>query len=137
MKVSSKADHAIHAMVYIAAVNGKQNSTINQISEEAEIPRDYAAKILKDLVTAGYLRSVKGIYGGYRLAKPASKISFLNIIEAMDGPLQLISCADDRHRRKPNQKRKYCVGQVFWIPLQDRLKDTLNHMTLDQLNKYL
>ena len=136
MKVSNKTDYAIHAMVYIAAMNKAQFSTIDQVAENAKVPRQYLAKILKELVDAGLLRSYRGFYGGYKLAKPGSKISFLNIIEAMDGPLQVISCSDDRHARKGHIKRKYCIGQIFWIPLQDKLKEILGHMTLDKLGEF-
>jgi Rrf2 family protein len=44
--------------------------------------------VLKPLVSAGFLRSLKGPSGGYRLARPAGKISVLEVIEAVDGPLR-------------------------------------------------
>ena len=131
MKVSSKSEHALHAMLYIAAA-GNHACTINEIAEHESIPREYLAKILKALVESGLLKSYRGIFGGYTAAKPPQKISFLNIIEAMDGPLMLISCANDTHKsRRP--KRDYCAGQVFWIPLQDKLKEALKDMTLDKI----
>jgi Rrf2 family protein len=132
MKVSSKSEHAIHAMMYVAAM-GDHACTIDEIAEQESIPREYLAKILNELTRTGFLKSFKGIFGGYKVAKPPHKISFLNIIEAMDGPLQIISCANDSHSRSGKPKRKYCMGQVFWIPLQDKLKDTLKEMTLDKI----
>jgi Rrf2 family protein len=132
MKVSNKAEHALHAMLYIAAT-GDHNCTINEIAEQAIIPREYLAKILKELTEKKYLKSYKGKYGGYKLAKPSKNISFLNIIEAMDGPLSVISCANDTHKKGSNPKRRYCAGQVFWIPLQDKLEDALSSMTLDKI----
>ncbi len=131
MKVSSKSEHALHAMLYIAAM-GDNPCTINEIAEHESIPREYLAKILKALVESGMLKSYRGIFGGYKIAKPPQKISFLNIIEAMDGPLMIISCANDVHKsRRP--KREYCAGQTFWIPLQDKLKEALKEMTLDKV----
>lgn len=131
MKVSAKAEHALHAMLYISA-KGDDLSTITEVAEQEQIPRDFLAKVLKELTVKGLLKSFKGINGGYKLSKAPQKISFLNIIEAMDGPLCVVSCADDTHSRGAKSKRKYCTAQVFWIPLQDKLKDALSHMTLDK-----
>jgi Rrf2 family transcriptional regulator, iron-sulfur cluster assembly transcription factor len=130
MKVSSKAEHAIHAMLYVAATP-QHVCTIDEIADQESIPREFLAKILRELVKKKLLRSFKGIYGGYKLGKSPEQISFLNIIEAMDGPLLVVSCADDRHKGRP--KRRYCTAQVFWIPLQDKLKGTLKEMTLDKI----
>jgi Rrf2 family transcriptional regulator, iron-sulfur cluster assembly transcription factor len=130
MKVSTKAEHAIHAMLYVAATP-EHVCSIDEIAEQESIPREFLAKILRELVKKRLLKSFKGIYGGYRLGKLPEQISFLNIIEAMDGPLLVVSCADDRHKNKT--KIKYCSAQVFWIPLQDKLKGTLNEMTLDKV----
>ena len=132
MKVSSKSEHALHAMLYIAA-KGDQVSTINEVAEQELIPREYLAKILKELTEKGFLKSYKGILGGYKLAKAPEKVSFLNLIEAMDGPLSLISCATDTHSRRGKARRRYCAGQMFWMPLQDKLREALGHMTLDQV----
>ena len=133
MKVSSKSEHALHAMLYIAA-KGDRMSTINEVAEQELIPREYLAKILKELSMKGFLKSYKGILGGYKLAKVPQKISFLNIIEAMDGPLSVISCANDTHIKAGKPRRKYCMAQIFWIPLQDKLRDAMANMTLDKIN---
>ncbi len=132
MKVSSKSEHALHAMLYIAA-KGDQVSTINEVAEQELIPREYLAKILKELTEKGFLKSFKGILGGYKLARAPERISFLNLIEAMDGPLSVISCANDTHIRRGKSRRRYCAGQMFWMPLQDKLREALSHMTLDQV----
>ena len=132
MKVSSRSEHAFHAMLYIAA-KGDGTCTISEIAEQELIPRAYLAKILVKLTRKGLLKSFKGITGGYKLAKVPQNVSFLNIIEAMDGPLSIISCAHDTHVKGRKPRRRYCAGQMFWIPLEDKLKDALSHMTLDQV----
>ncbi len=131
MKVSSKSEHALHAMLYVAAMKDRI-CTIDEISVNEKIPREYLAKILRELVRKGLLRSFKGIFGGYKLAKSPGRISFLDIIEAMDGPLTLVSCVNNNHGRSGKQKRKYCTAQFFWVPLQYKLKDALKEMTLDK-----
>jgi Rrf2 family protein len=134
MEVSNKADYAFHAMLYVAAMGNQHLCTINEIAEQERIPREYLAKILKELVGKGYLRSYKGIHGGYKLAKAAGDISFLSIIEAMDGPFSIISCTSPNHSKEGNLKRQKCAGYSFWGPLQDKLRDSFKDMTLDKID---
>ncbi len=53
-----------------------------------KLPERFLLKILKPMVSAGLLYSVKGPHGGYRLAKPAAQISLLDVIEAVEGPIR-------------------------------------------------
>src|SRR6516165_5288046 len=60
----------------------------HKIAEARGIPERFLLKVLKPLVSARVLHSVKGPNGGYRLAKPAADISMLEILEAVDGPIR-------------------------------------------------
>src|SRR5262249_47397474 len=60
----------------------------HQIARDRKIPERFLLKVLKPLVSARVLRSVKGPHGGYRLAKPPSKISMLEVVEAVEGPIR-------------------------------------------------
>ena len=60
----------------------------HHIAAARTIPERFLLKVLKPLVTARLLLSVKGPNGGYRLAKPPEKISMLEVIEAVDGPIR-------------------------------------------------
>src|SRR3989339_1748226 len=122
MKIGNKADYALHAMIYIAAYSDKRLCTINEIAESEGIPREYLAKILKDLTEHGFLKSTKGIYGGYRLAKPAGDISFLNIIEAFEGPMYIAFCNAPERRRDGSHRKGKCAAWQFWDDMQKRVK---------------
>lgn len=52
------------------------------------MPERFLLQVLRTLVNEGLLKSTRGVDGGYRLAKPASQISLLDIVEAVDGPIQ-------------------------------------------------
>ena len=58
------------------------------IAADQGIPERFLLKVLKPLVTAGVLASVKGPHGGYRFARPPGKVSMLEIIEAVEGPIR-------------------------------------------------
>ena len=134
MKVSSKADYAIHAMIYIAAVNGKRLCTIDQISESEKIPREYLAKILKELTQKGFLSSWKGVHGGYRLAKPRANISFLEIMEAMQGPLALSICNLGEIQRNGAHRKGACAAFPFFDDLKKKVQKELAGANLGKLD---
>jgi Rrf2 family protein len=70
---------------------GRKENTIvasHLVAQERGIPERFLLKVLKPLVSARVLQSVKGPNGGYRLARPANQISLLEIVEAVDGPIR-------------------------------------------------
>jgi Rrf2 family protein len=75
-------------MVHIAAAKQPTPLASHEIAQAHRIPERFLLKVLKPLVSAGLLHSVKGPRGGYRLAKPAREISMLEVIEAVDGPIR-------------------------------------------------
>ena len=61
-----------------------------------QLSKAVVANLLKDLAKAGLLSSVRGVHGGYSLARLSKEISLLSILEAVDGPFSLVECAHDR-----------------------------------------
>jgi Rrf2 family protein len=87
MKISRSTGYAILAAGYIAK-HQKDGIILSQsISKEYTIPLEYLLKILQQLVRANILRSKRGPRGGFVLARPTNRITMLEIIEAVDGPL--------------------------------------------------
>src|SRR5579884_3535069 len=88
MKLTRASSYALHAVVYMAAQGEDKPVASHHIAQARGIPERFLLKVLKPLVSARVLHSVKGPNGGYRLARPASKISMLEIVEAVDGPIR-------------------------------------------------
>ena len=87
MKISRSAGYALLAAGYIAQQK-KQSIVLSQdISGKYNIPLEYLLKILQQMVRAHILNSKRGPRGGFSMARPASKIPMIDIIEAVDGPL--------------------------------------------------
>src|SRR5947209_20578747 len=88
MKLTRAASYAIHALVFMA--NQKHNRPVasHNIAKARGIPERFLLKVLKPLVSVRVLMSIKGPNGGYRLARPASEVTLLEVIEAVDGPIQ-------------------------------------------------
>jgi len=87
MKISRSTGYALLAVGYIAKHQEQKIILSQSISKEYGIPLEYLLKILQQLVKANVLRSKRGPRGGFSLARPAKKITLLNVIEAVDGPM--------------------------------------------------
>ncbi len=87
MRISRSTGYGLLAVGYIARHLDKNIILSQTISKEYNIPLEYLLKILQQLVRANVLRSKRGPRGGFSLARPTRKITMLEIIEAVDGPL--------------------------------------------------
>jgi Rrf2 family protein len=87
MKISAKAEYACLAMLALARRRADDPPLrIREIAEEEAIPERYLVQILLQLKGAGLVVSTRGASGGYRLARPAPRISIHEVLTAIDGP---------------------------------------------------
>lgn len=101
MRISRSTGYALLAVGYIGRHKDKKVVLSQEISKQYDIPLEYLLKILQQLVRAHILRSKRGPHGGFSLAKPANKITALQIIEAVDGPMvNHLSLAEQTNKSK-------------------------------------
>lgn len=112
MRLSRKSDYALRAVRHIATLPKDKLGSINSVSEAEAIPREFLAKILKDLTRGGILVSYQGVTGGYRLAKAPKDVTFLEVVEAIDGPIHLNLCTEHDGCRCDQYNR--CQMKDFW-----------------------
>lgn len=124
MQLSRKADYALRAVTHFAGLPKGQLSSIGTVAEAQQIPREFLAKILKDLTWAGILVSYQGVTGGYRLARAPKDISFLNVIEAMEGPISLNLCTQES--RCECERMGSCRMHDFWVKQEAYFKKALS-----------
>lgn len=87
MKLSRSIGYALLAVGYVAQETDKKVILSQDIARKYDMPLEYLLKILQQLVKAKILRSKRGPHGGFFLARPANKITLLQIIEAVNGPM--------------------------------------------------
>ncbi len=93
MQIPRKIEYALRAMIYLAdRPNGVARGS--EIARHEQIPKYYLEKVIRDLMHRGLVHARRGPGGGYQLARPASNISFRDIIEAVEGPITLNVCTD-------------------------------------------
>lgn len=89
--ITKRTEYAIRALAELA-MNTNGLCTANQIAMRQDIPPKYLPQIISELSRAGLLFSVRGYGGGVRLSRPASEITLMQVIEAMQGPLTMFEC---------------------------------------------
>jgi FeS assembly SUF system regulator len=98
MRLTSLADYAVVMMSAAARHCGRAKINATTLSAETGIPLPTAQKLVGRLSSAGLLESTRGTGGGVRLARPPAAISLADIVEAVEGPIEMTSCVDnDRH----------------------------------------
>src|SRR5437667_5165080 len=106
MKLTRASVYALHALVHLAQRSDNLPLPSHEAARARGIPERFLLKVLKPLVGARVLVSVKGPNGGYRLAKPANQITLLEVIEAAEGPIQARADLPEGAGTKPlNQQR--------------------------------
>jgi Rrf2 family protein len=96
MNLGRRVDYAVRALCYLAAQTPTRMVPRAEIQLRQRIPPHFLSKILRTLVNAGFLTSVPGARGGFRLGRPARDISLRAVYEGVEGQLSLIECVDHR-----------------------------------------
>lgn len=127
MIYSRSAEYAIRAFVHLAQVPEGKYAMVKQIAETEDIPSHFLAKILQQLARKGLLRSSKGPTGGFSLRVPASDVSLLNLVEALDGLSDYNKCASGLAECNDEQP---CGMHDSWKALRSRIIDYLEKTTI-------
>src|SRR5438067_9268879 len=130
LQVSRKIDYGLRAMIHLAGVPAGKISSLQDLSVTLHLPREFMAKILKVLAARGLVRSARGAHGGYQLARPPREISFLEVIEAVEGPVQLNVCLDHKDRCDVSSS---CTMYHVWKAGQDRMLEVYRRTTIAEL----
>ncbi len=108
MKLSRASAYALHSLVRLAGGKADRVLPSHEIAEDDGMPGRFLLKVLKPLVSARILLSLKGPRGGYRLARTADKITLLDILEAVDGPLLGLAPEVGGGNKVDEQLRQVC-----------------------------
>ncbi|HNV23318.1 MAG TPA: Rrf2 family transcriptional regulator [Candidatus Omnitrophota bacterium] len=129
--INRDTDYALRAIIFIAQSDKELVSTA-ELEEELKLPRPFLRKILQILQKEGILNSVKGVGGGFNLAKPIEKIFLLDLIKIFQGPLTLAECM---FRNKVCKNRKTCPLHKKIKALEQYARDYMKDVTIGTLLK--
>jgi Rrf2 family transcriptional regulator, iron-sulfur cluster assembly transcription factor len=127
---SPTCQHALRALIYLAEKDAPGPVLVREIADAAGVPRQSLAKILHHLRNQGLVRSTKGPGGGYQLAFPSDSLHVVDVIEAVDGHIELEKtcilgldeCTDSES----------CALHQVWKLFRENYVHTIRTMTLRQ-----
>ncbi|WP_455714868.1 RrF2 family transcriptional regulator [Anaerosporobacter sp.] len=131
MKISTKGRYALRLMLDLALNDTGETIRIKDIAARQEISEKYLEQIIAVLNKAGYVKSVRGPQGGYRLARKPKEYTVGMILRLTEGSLAPVACLDD----DPNEcsRQEDCVTIYIWEKLYEAINSVVDKYTLADL----
>lgn len=133
MQLSRKADYALRAVRFLSSLPKEGLGSIDTIAEAESIPRQFLAKVLSALTKGGIIVSYLGVKGGYRLVRPPRLTSYLDVVEAIDGPIHLNICTENRECGCNPEGS--CDIRRFWLALETSLLRALKQKNFGKISQ--
>ena len=131
MKISTKGQYSLRAMVDLALNSEDSLQTISQIAERTGISEPYLEQLLPKLRNAGLVTSIRGAQGGYRIAKDLDQITAGDILRAGEGNLNPVECAATGDTSCPNEEG--CVTKYVWMRINEGIRNAVDGISLADL----
>lgn len=129
MKISTKGDYATRAMVDLAIHQEDGPASVRDIAERTGLPQAYLEQIMLGLKSGDLVISKRGVQGGYLLARPSSQITLGEIVEATEGRVAPLGCAEIEPDHSCTEEGN-CALQLVWVRVRSAVADILKSVTL-------
>ena len=135
IRISKKADYAILILTHLArqAARGDEIPvSATELAGSIPLGKPTIANLLKALTRAAVLESIRGVHGGYRLARAPADINVAEVLDAVEGPLAIVDCATAAPLAEvPCDLSSCCTNHQPMRLLQQRIRSLLETTTLD------
>ena len=130
MRVSTKGDYGVRALIELAHHYGEGTILSAEIAARQGIPEPYLDQLLTTLRRAGFIRSVRGPQGGHALVREPGTLKLSAVIAVLEGSLSPIACLDE-----PNGcgKPGFCPQREVWESVRDATQKILEGVTVGDL----
>jgi Rrf2 family cysteine metabolism transcriptional repressor len=147
MLFSTKAEYGVRLMVDLGRragdgpVGEADPVALATVAESESLPLSYLEHLVAKLRQAGLVSSVRGAHGGYRLARPASEIAMLEVVQALEGPITPMECfqPDSEGRvlcSHESDGDEACATKLLWTRVQGGISKALTGTTLAELVEF-
>ena len=113
LRLSTKGRYGLKAMFDLAVNHANEPISLKSVAERQNISEHYLEQIIADLRRSGLVRSVRGAYGGYYLARKPSEITIGDILRAVEGPIGLVDCVLE-YDAVECMKYEDCITRIVW-----------------------
>ncbi|WP_026582479.1 Rrf2 family transcriptional regulator [Bacillus sp. J33] len=131
MKYSRATNYALHTMVYLTLTPKGKSVGVDHLASIQNLSPTYLSKILTKLVKAGLIESTPGVKGGYSIVSHSREISFLDVIQAIEGKTTLFSCSLEHD----DQKNGECLIENVMMEAEKKMKEELGKKYIIEIAK--
>lgn len=131
MKISTKGRYALRVMLDLAVNNTGEYIKVKNIAERQDLSEKYLEQIISVLTKAGYVKSVRGAQGGYKLAKAPKDYTVGMILRLTEGSLSPVACLDSDSNEC--ERCDTCDTLAVWKELQQAINNVVDNITLQDL----
>jgi Rrf2 family protein len=129
MKLSTKGRYGVKAMVDLAIHYGETPVSIKSIAERQNISEFYLEQLFAPLRKVGLIRSMRGAQGGYVLNRQPSEITVADIIDVLEGPIEISTCIE----KGECDNEDFCPTRLLWEKIKNSIDDVTNSVTLQDM----
>lgn len=133
MKLTTKTEYALICLKYLCEHPSGKPISVSEMAESERLPKDYIEQIFVKLRRSGVIKSVKGIRGGFILARKPSEITLLQVIESVEGKTFEIFCAPRLRERIVCEHFSSCSIRPVWRKLKQMIDNFCDSLTLEDL----
>ena len=133
MKISTKGRYALRLMLDLSNNEQDKFISLKEIAQRQDISIKYLEQIITLLCKVGYLKSLRGSQGGYKLAKSPCEYTVGDILRITEGDLAPVSCLQDEENQCSRSTE--CLTLPFWKGLYNTVNTYVDNYTLEDLNR--
>jgi Rrf2 family transcriptional regulator, cysteine metabolism repressor len=123
VKISTKGRYGLTIMIELARKFGEGPISLKAIAQTHDLSEHYLEQLISPLRNAGLVKSIRGAYGGYILAKEPALITAGDIISVLEGPISPVEGLEEEEPAK----------RELWIRIRDAVREVLDSTTLEDL----
>lgn len=133
MKVSTRGEYGMRAMVSLARQYGGGPVPLSVVAHESSVPSAYLEQLMGVLRRAGLVHSTRGAHGGYELARDPDTIKTGEIYRVLEGPVAPMECVSEVESEEMCPLIDGCATRVVWLKVRDSIVEALDSTTLGDL----
>ena len=136
MRLTKRGEYALRTLIRLGIAERQKEGVISvsSLAEQEHLPFKFLEAILFELRTAGYVESMRGKYGGTRLAKPMKSIVMGDVVRLIDGKLAPIGCASETEYEKCScPDETHCGLRMLMIDVRNAIANILDRYTLENV----
>lgn len=133
MKVSTRGEYGVRAMVALAKNHGQGPMSIAAISKASSVPMPYLEQLIGPLRRAGLVESTRGARGGYRLTRHPNDVCVGEVYRVMEGPVAPMDCVSEDVSEQTCPLIDGCETRPVWLRMRDAIVSTLDSTSLGDL----